>query len=290
MLILVTFGWGISYYLVDISLTDMDPFTLNAHRFLGAFFLALLLSGRKLKKVNKTTLKYSLITGSMLMLVYFSMTFGVKYTTLTNSGFLCSLTVVFTPLLGWMIWKQKLDKKLKWTIFLCFIGIALLTLNDDFSFNIQNLAGDLLSILCALSYALDLHLTEKAVSKKEVDPYLLGVFQLGVTGILNFIMAVMLETPHFPTEGNVWAAVIFLSVFCTGLAFIVQPIAQQYTTASHVGVIFTLEPVFSGFVAYFLAGEVLTTKAYLGAALMIVSILLMEFDFKSMRRKKSLSD
>ena len=209
MLILVTFGWGISYYLVDISLTDMDPFTLNAHRFLGAFFLALLLSGRKLKKVNKTTLKYSLITGSMLMLVYFSMTFGVKYTTLTNSGFLCSLTVVFTPLLGWMIWKQKLDKKLKWTIFLCFIGIALLTLNDDFSFNIQNLAGDLLSILCALSYALDLHLTEKAVSKKEVDPYLLGVFQLGVTGILNFIMAVMLETPHFPTEGNVMGSCYF---------------------------------------------------------------------------------
>ena len=290
MLVLVTFCWGISYYLVDVSLTEMEPFTLNMHRFLGAFFLALLLSGKKLKKINKVTIKYSLLTGTTLMLVYFGMTFGVKYTTLTNSGFLCSLTVVFTPLLGWLVWKQKLDKKLKWAVIFCFIGIALLTLNDDFSFNLENLRGDLLSILCALAYAVDLHLTEKAVSRREVDPYLLGVFQLGVTGGWNLLMAVMTETPHFPEAGNVWVSVVFLSVFCTGLAFIIQPIAQQYTTASHVGIIFTLEPVFSAFVAYFLAGEVLTAKAYLGAALMLISILVMEIDFKSLVCNKRLDD
>ncbi len=40
MLIVVTLCWGISYYLIDVSLADMDSFTLNAHRFLGAFFVA----------------------------------------------------------------------------------------------------------------------------------------------------------------------------------------------------------------------------------------------------------
>ena len=40
MLILVTLCWGVSYYLMDLSLADMDPFTLNAHRFLGAFFIS----------------------------------------------------------------------------------------------------------------------------------------------------------------------------------------------------------------------------------------------------------
>ena len=35
MLILVTLCWGISYYLMDLCLADMDPFTLNAFRFLG---------------------------------------------------------------------------------------------------------------------------------------------------------------------------------------------------------------------------------------------------------------
>ena len=46
---------------------------------------------------------------------------------------------------------------------------------------------------------------------------------------------------------------IFLSVFCTGVAFIIQAVAQQYTTAAHVGIIFTLEPVFSGIVAFIFA-------------------------------------
>ena len=39
-LILVTLGWGVSYYLMDISLTEMGPFTLNAYRFLIAFGVA----------------------------------------------------------------------------------------------------------------------------------------------------------------------------------------------------------------------------------------------------------
>ncbi len=71
---------------------------------------------------------------------------------------------------------------------------------------------------------------------------------------------------------------IFLSVFCTGAAFIIQAVAQQYTSASHVGVIFALEPVFAGIVAFFLAGEILTVRAYVGAALLVSSLFIMELD------------
>ena len=288
MLVLVTLCWGISYYLMDLALTDMDPFTLNAHRFLGAFAVAGLLSYKKVKDVNRITLKYSLLVGAALVFVYIGATFGVKYTTLSNSGFLCALTVVFTPLIAWVFLRQKLDRKMTLSVVICFIGIALLTLKDDFSINLGNLKGDLLCIICAVAYAIDLLLTEKAVSHKEVDAYQLGVFQLGVTGLCNLILAIIVETPHFPTTGNVWGAVIFLSIFCTGVAFVVQPVAQQYTSAYHVGVIFALEPVFAGIVAFALAGEVLSPKSYFGAVLMIASIFIMEIDFSRFfsRKKK----
>ena len=142
--------------------------------------------------------------------------------------------------------------------------------------------------MCALAYAVDLLLTEKAVSHEDVDAYQLGVFQLGVTGVLNLIMAIATETPHLPSDGRIWASVIFLSIFCTGVAFVVQPIAQQYTSASHVGVIFALEPVFAGIVAFVFAHEVLSTKAYIGAAMMIASIFIMEIDFKALWEKRKL--
>ena len=286
ILILVTLCWGVSYLLMDISLEELDPFTLNAFRFLGAFARAALVSFKKIRTVNKTTLKYSLLVGFALVFVYIGATFGVKYTSLSNSGFLCALTVVFTPILAWLFFKKAPGKKLTFVVILCFIGIALLTLGDDFSINMEHLKGDLLCLMCAVAYAADLLLTEKAVSHEEVDAYNLGVFQLGVTGALNLIMALIVETPQAPQTMEVWSAVIFLSVFCTGVAFVLQPVAQQYTTASHVGVIFTLEPVFAAVVAYFFAGEILSFKAYLGAALMLASIFIMEIDFKTLKKKK----
>ena len=286
ILILVTLCWGVSYLLMDISLEELDPFTLNAFRFLGAFAIAALVSFKKIRTVNKTTLKYSLLVGFALVFVYIGATFGVKYTSLSNSGFLCALTVVFTPILAWLFFKKAPGKKLTFVVILCFIGIALLTLGDDFSINMEHLKGDMLCLMCAVAYATDLLLTEKAVSHEEVDAYNLGVFQLGVTGALNLIMALIVETPQAPQTMEVWSAVIFLSVFCTGVAFVLQPVAQQYTTASHVGVIFTLEPVFAAVVAYFFAGEILSFKAYLGAALMLASIFIMEIDFKTLKKKK----
>lgn len=63
ILILVTLCWGVSYLLMDISLEELDPFTLNAFRFLGAFAIAALVSFKKIRTVNKTTLKYSLLVG-----------------------------------------------------------------------------------------------------------------------------------------------------------------------------------------------------------------------------------
>ncbi len=286
ILVLVTMCWGVSYYLMDISLAELDPFTLNAHRFLGAFVIAGIFSWKKVLTVNRTTLKYSLLVGVALVFVYMGATFGVKYTSLSNSGFLCALTVIFTPIINRLVFRKKAGAKLTLVVIMCFVGIALMTLKDDFSINTENLRGDMLCLMCAVAYAVDLILTERAVSHEEVDAYLLGVFQLGVTGILNFMLAFIFETPHFPETAGVWGSVIFLSVFCTGIAFVLQPVAQQYTTASHVGVIFTLEPVFAAIVALVFAHEVLSVKAYIGALLMLASIFVMEIDFKALTIKK----
>lgn len=285
MLVLVTLCWGVSYYLMDVSLTDMGPFTLNAYRFLGAFVIGGLLSLRKLKGINKQTLKYSLLIGSVLVFVYIGATFGVKYTTLSNSGFLCALTVIFVPIIEILVLRKKPQKKIIFAVTMSLIGIMMLTLKDDFSINMANLRGDLLCILGATAYAIDLILTEKAVSHEEVDAFQLGVFQLGVTGVYMLVMSFIFEQPHLPTTPMIWGSVIFLSIFCTGVAFIVQAIAQQYTTAAHVGIIFTLEPVFAAVVAYFFAGEVLTAKSYLGAVIMMAALFVTEIDFSGKKRE-----
>lgn len=280
-LVLVTMCWGISYFLMDQCLEEMDPFTLNAYRFLGAFVIAAIVSFPRLRSVNRITLKYALFVGIALAAVYTSCTFGIRHTSQSNAGFLCAMTVVFTPILAFVFKRVVPEKKIFLVVAMCFVGIALMSLDSQ----LQVASGDILCLICAFAYAIELLITEHGVSHEEVDAYQLGVFQLMFCGIFMLIFAVLFETPCFPSSGMGWFGVVFLSIFCTGLSFIVQTVAQQYTTSTHVGVIFCLEPVFAGFVAFFLAGEVLLPRAYFGAVLMLAGLVLMEIDLPVFSRK-----
>lgn len=281
MLVLVTLCWGTSYYMIDICLTQMETFNLNAFRFLGAFIVAAIVGFQKLRGISRATVKYAFFIGISLVFVYMGATFGVMYTSLSNSGFLCALTVVFTPFLAFVFKKQRPDKKILAVVLVCLIGIALMSLNEE----MKPALGDIFCIMCAFAYAVDLLITETAVSREDVNAFHLGVLQLGFTGIFMLILSFIFEEPCLPSTPKVWGTAIFLAVFSTGVAFIVQAIAQQYTTASHVGVIFTLEPVFAGVVAFFLAGEILLPRAYFGAFLLLAGLLLMEVDIKGMVKK-----
>lgn len=282
MLILVTMCWGVSYLLIDISLKDVETFTLNALRFLIAFGLAFAVAFPRLRKVNKATLKYAALLGAVLLVVYTCATYGVLYTSLSNAGFLCSLAVVITPILAFFFKKERPEKKLILVVLMALAGVALLTLNEQMKLAL----GDLLCLICSLAYAGHILITETAVQKEEVNAFQLGVFQLGFCGLFQFVLSFIVEKPHFPQSPKVWASVLILAVFCTGLAFIVQTVAQQYTSASHVGVIFTLEPVFAGFVAFIAVGEILTARSYLGAIILIAGLFIMEINFSKIFQKK----
>ncbi len=276
MLIMVTLFWGGSYLLIDFSLIELDPFNINALRFITAFLVAFAIAGKRLVPVNGITIKYAALLGFILMIVYLGATFGVKYTSLSNAGFLCALTVVVTPILAFFFKKQRPNRKLLLAVVLALVGIAFLTLDES----LKPAYGDILCILCAVSYAVHLLLTETAVKKEGVNVFHLGVYQLGFSGMYQLILSILTEKPHFPSSNKVWISIIVLSIFCTGLSFVIQTIAQQYTSASHVGVIFSLEPVFAALVAYFIAKEVLSGRAYFGAVLLVISLFVMELDLK----------
>ncbi|MBN7772747.1 DMT family transporter [Clostridium aminobutyricum] len=282
MLLLVTLFWGVSYLLLNLCLTEMGPLTLNAYRFLIAFFAALIVAFPKLRNVNKITLKYSALIGFSLLFVYLGVTYGVLYTSLSNAGFLCALTVIITPILTFIMKKERPGKKMLLVLGLCLIGIGMMTLNEQ----LKPALGDLLCILCAFAYAIDLLIVDSAVHKEHVDAFQVGVYQLGFTGLYMFVMSLALEKPVLPSTTGVWIALLFLAIFCTGIAFIVQVVAQQYTSATHVGIIFALEPVFAGIVAFFFANERLYPRAYVGACLLMAGILIMEINFSAFFLKR----
>lgn len=274
-LIFVTMVWGFSYFMTDVCLAEMETFTLNAFRFIMAFVMAIGFAFPKLKGVNKATIFHAAGITVLLLGVYTCSTLGVKYTSISNTGFLCSLSVIFIPILTFLIKKEKPEKKLMAAIIICVIGIAMLTLNEQF----QMAWGDLICILgsvCASFYLMSL---DSLLKNGEIQAFPMSVLLFGFMGIYCSILAFVFEEPKIPQTAPVIGAIVFLGVVCTLIGLVVQTHAQQHTSATHVGVIFCLEPIFSAVVAYFLAGEVLLPRAYVGAVLMILSVIIMEVDF-----------
>ena len=282
LLVLVTCFWGTSYFLTDLCMTGMTPMSLNAFRFLIGFAVLSACFGKKLWPVSRSTLKYGVLVGLALSAVYVFYAYGILYTSITNAGFICALPVVTTPIIEFLVTRTRPNRKLFLALVICTVGMAMLTLNEQF----KPALGDILCLGVAVFYGVDLVITDRAVHREDVDPLQMGVIQLGVVGVVTLILSFVLEKPTLPDTPAIWAAALFLAVFCTGIAFVVQTVQQQYTTASHVGLIFTLEPLFSAVVAFFLAGERLRPVGYAGALLMMLSLVLMEADLSVLKRKK----
>ena len=276
LLILITGFWSISYLFSRICLEELDPLTLNGFRFLLAFAVLGAVYHKNLMSATKESIKYGVIVGVILVVVYIGATYGVKYTSLSNAGFISCLAVIITPIIELFVFRRKPENKLLISLIICTIGLGLLTLGEGMTFAI----GDVLCMLCAISYAVDIIVTDQAVAKPEVDPIGMSVIEIGVTGVIFLVLSFIFETPHLPKSLSVWGAALFLGLFCSGIAFVIQTTQQKHSTPSRVALIFTLEPLFSAIIAYFAAGERLLPRAYVGAALMLFSLILMQVEFK----------
>ena len=274
MMLIVTILWGTSYLFMKMGLDSLQVFNLIALRFGIAFILAGAVFYKRLIRINFKTFFYGFILGSILFLLISVVTIGLKFTSISNAGFLFSLSVVFVPLLLAIFFKTKPEKKVVIGVGIAIIGIALLTFNNELKIN----SGDYLIILGALFYAIQIIVTAKLT--KNVDSITLGIIQLGVAGAWGLLFSLFFEKPHLPSTTESWVSIMALSVLCSAIGFIGQAVAQKYTTPTHTGLIFSLEPVFAALFAFIFVGETLPVKGYVGAILILIGVLAAEISFK----------
>ena len=281
MLALATAFWGISNCLTAICLRELQPLTLNAFRFLSAFLVLGVVFRKRIVRASRETLRFSVLIALSLVMVYIGATYGVLYTSVSNAGFIGAMMVLFTPLFEFLLYRKRPEKKFTFALLLCLVGIALLTLSES----LKPAKGDIICLLVPVFYAIDLMLTERAVAREDVDPVALGVCELAIVGVVMLALSAAFESPCLPSTPVVWASALFLGIVCSGICFIIQSVEQRFTTANHAGLIFTLEPVFSAIFAFFLLDEHLGSKGYIGAALMLASLIVMEVDLPALSPK-----
>ena len=266
-MVIATIFFGMTYVLTKICLNYSTEFHIISFRFLIAFIVSLIFLQKKIFPIKIKEFIYSLILSIILFLVFITMTIGVKYTTATNASFLISLSVIFIPFFSWIFNKEKPKKNIFVVLIIALIGIMLLTLDKNLELHI----GDILCLICSLLFSFHIIITERFVRNN--NPVTLGVLQFGGVAILSFLVQYPIEKFSLPKNENFWISLLILSVFCTALAYIIQTVSQKKLSSTLVGFILSLEPIFSGIFGYFILNEYLSFQQYVGAFLLLISVI-----------------
>ena len=283
-MLLVVFFWGMSYLFTKQGLHTLPVFNFAALRFSIGFIVAVLIFPRHFSKINAKTIKGGAILGFFLFLAIFGLNYGIQFTTISNAGFLGSMTVLFVPILSAVIFKKLPEKKIIAACLSAAFGIALLTLKSAAGVGL----GDMVCLTAALAYACHIITAKRLNDTRGMDTLNLGISQLGFTAIYALVFSLIFETPHLPAAADAWISVLFLGIFCSAFGFVSQVVAQKYTTPAHIGLIFALEPVFAAFFASAFAGEKLFLIQMIGAVIVFLSVVFVQVDVKGWMQKRKM--
>jgi drug/metabolite transporter (DMT)-like permease len=264
--------WGSTFIMVKNSLDSLNPVTLVAYRFL----LAALLMGMYLILQRQPLFRNfipGLILGIIQMFLYIPQTIGLQFTTAANSGFITGLFVAFVPPLSLLIPKQK-PRPAQWAaVAVSLLGLWLVT-GGVLSVN----RGDLFTLSAAFTYALHVMLTDRYA--KGISNHLQLVFQqFLVVGLLSLLILVVFDLPLSIPNLKAGGVIVFLGIFPTLSAYLVQIKAQVIASPIRVSLIFALEPVFAAIFAWTVGGEPFKPLNALGGLLIFLAVVLSTVHF-----------
>ena len=264
--------WGFTFPLVKDALDDIPTFEFLAIRFTIATIVLAAMFPRSVRTAMKTGWRAGLLAGMLLALGHAFQTLGLERTLSTNAGFITGLYVVFTPLIAAVTLRRLPHTAAVIGVVLTTAGLALmsLTFTDGVpSFN----SGDLLVLVCAVLYAGQIVTLARYAS--EFDPIALTLQQLGVTAVF-FILTAPFEQLRAPTGSDVWIALLATALGSSVYGIAVQTWAQRRISPTRAAVIFSMEAPFAALAAFLLADERLVSRAWIGAALILAGMLIVE--------------
>jgi drug/metabolite transporter (DMT)-like permease len=126
----------------------------------------------------------------------------------------------------------------------------------------------------AAVYSLQIVLMERYAPRYDAIAFTLVEMVTACGGLLAIALA-RRDLP-FPHGWTVWGALLVTGVFASALAFLAQTWAQRRTTATRTALAFSMEPVWTAFFGFTLAGDRLGATAWLGCVAIMAGIVAAE--------------
>ena len=164
--------------------------------------------------------------------------------------------------------KEKILLKVKLLFLITFLGIVLVL---GPSFKVINILGILLAIVASLG-ATSMIIINQKMSLKGISPIPINIFINIFNSIFFFIVLKIFFSLSFDFSINIYLLILIPSI-CYSFALLSQLIAIPKIGQSYTALFLYLEPVVGVLGAVFLLKENLETYQFLGAFIVILSLL-----------------
>jgi drug/metabolite transporter (DMT)-like permease len=268
-LVAVTAVWGVTFVQVKDAVALYPLFGFLAVRFaIATGALAVPAAGR-LRGLGRSGALGGVALGLLLGGGYVLQTAGLQRTTVSGTGFITGMYVVLTPLLALLLFRARIGSAAWGGVLLAAGGLAMLS-----GIHGGSLGGDLLVLAAAAVYSLQIVLLERYAPR--YDPLAFTCVEMAAAFAGLIVVAVALGDLRVPHGWTVWGALLVTGVFASALGFLVQAWAQRRTSATRTALAFSMEPVWTAFFGYTLAGDRLGALGWGGCAVIMAGILLAE--------------
>lgn len=291
-LLITAILWGSSLTVVKQSANTFNPNFILMVRFgLSAIILAIIFR-KKLKGSTKDDIKAGMIVGVFLFMAYSSQTLGVTYADPGRSAFLSASYCVIVPFLSWAVTKNKPDKYNVVAAIIAVIGIYFISKSGvEKGSSILNASkemrmGDGLALLSGVLFAS--HIVAIKIFTKGRDPIQMTIYQFASAAVIAAIVTLIFEDNSNITISSYRPVVelLYLAIFCTTIALLLQNIGQKYTDESSAAIILGFESVFGLLIPVLLGIEKLTTFSIVGFVLLFIAIMISETKLSFLNKDK----
>lgn len=279
MLLIVAITWSTGFIGTKFAQDyGMSSSLIVVFRMLFAAGAMLLIFFPRIKRLTKVQVKHGVIAGIFMSAGFLLQTIGMQYTDVSNNAFLTTTNVIFVPFISWLLLKKRPPFKTFLAVAIGFFGISILTRAFDtaITFNL----GDVLSLLCAASYAIQIAYIGYAANESEAASF--SFVQITVTGAVALVYFLLFgqQAAFTPMFGAAVWITVYLGVVCTALPYLLECTAQKYIPAPRSALIISLEGMFASIISVLLGLEPVTWSLVAGGAIIMVSIVILEINFR----------
>jgi drug/metabolite transporter (DMT)-like permease len=268
-LVAVTAVWGVTFVQVKDAVALYPLFAFLAVRFAIATGVLAVPGLTRVRGLGTKGASGGVLLGLLLAAGYALQTAGLERTTVSSTGFITGMYVVLTPLLALLLFRARIGPAAWGGVVVAAAGLAMLS-----GIHAGSLAGDLLVLSAAAVYSLQIVLLERYAPR--FDPLAFTFVEMAAAFAGLSVVALVLGDLQVPHGWTVWGALLVTGVFASALGYLVQAWAQRRTSATRTALAFSMEPVWTAFFGYTLAGDRLGTLGWGGCATIMAGIVLAE--------------